>query len=328
MLKERWSTGLVSDQYLALQFIACSSSANDANAEDDSLVSTAKDCLLKTFPGDENLWNSINSCAQNDASLKAELRNKTEAIIGGLKQVPEIVVDGVKRTAEAGASLLLYLCQNAFLPIKPKVCFEIDSTESGTYVLPVSVFLHGDMDTAVFLQSQLKPLLEAEPRDQQVRLRDVIDWTFVPWGPSTYNESSGVISCSGGAQECLVNQVLACSTEQRQNGQLGRREDRLRVAAFLVCFFDWGSNWGADPLTVAAGCSGPLSGHRLDNYPQLWQCAVQLERGRAVMLAMKAATEVYPNIGRWPAVAIGGEVQLADSLAAVLCAHYEVCLTH
>lgn len=266
------------------------------------------------------MWDNIEECAANDATLKEELRNKTEAI--DLKQVPEVVVDNVKKTTEVGKQLLVYLCRS-FKPIKPRVCLEIDS-ESTQFVMPVEVFFHGDSGSTNFMTIELKSLLEKELRDHRIRLRDVIEWHFVPWGPSQYNASIGEISCAGGQVECLINTVLACATQQRQNGLLGAREERQRVANFLVCFFDFDSNWQADPLRVASQCSQHLS-LGLDSYPQLWQCVTQKERRTEVMLRMKASSDRYPNIGKWPSVVIGGEVNFdINSLVAVLCANYKV----
>lgn len=282
LLARRFTT--VDDQYQFFRFFYCATSS----VVGQTPLELAEECLLQTYADGAQLYPELLNCVDNDDQIKELMRNKTEAI--GLSEVPEIVIDGIKRTWSVGYDVVMYLCDSAS-PIKPRVCFDIDTYTTQT--LKVSVFLTADQPSQEFVQSQLKPLLTNAPRDSNTRLRDVIEWNFVPWGPTEYNTTSKEVECATGEEECLANRILACATRQRQNGRLGRREDKLRVVSFVVCFFD-SPDWQTNPLEAANQCSNKLS--PLDNYPQLWQCAVQDEKLK-LLLDMKALTDNnYPAI--------------------------------
>ena len=199
----------VLDKYLVIQFIACA-----AYSENQDPVELAKKCLTQVYKDEPNLWIPLDDCAQKNDALKEQLRQKTDAV--GVTQVPEIVVNGEKKTSEMANTLLVNLCKS-FEPIKPRACEYIDTATSQT--LQVLVFLTSDQSSQTFVQSQIKPILTIEPRDQSLRLRDVVQWQFVPWGPSVHNITSDQVECVNGANECLANRVLACATKQRQNGR-------------------------------------------------------------------------------------------------------------
>ena len=275
LFKRRFSS--VEYQFQFMQFFSCAT----AYIEGKNPTDQAQECINQVYEDGPNLWIALIDCAHNDDKLKDELRIKTQSV--GLTTIPEIVVDGEKKTSQAGNQLLIYLCQS-YDPIKPRVCADIDGSSQR---LSVSVFLTADQPSQAFIQSEIKPLLAAEPKDPNLRFRDVIDWQFIPYGPSKYDEASGEIECVNGANECLANRILACANKQQQNGNLGIREDGQRVALFVVCFFD-SSNWQTDPLDAANQCNSRLSS--LDSFPQLWQCAVQANK-MPLMFEMKDLTE-------------------------------------
>lgn len=243
----------------------------------------------------------LHFCVLEDKEVMEQMRTKTESI--KLTQVPEIAIDGVKKTSEVGDDLLGHLCQGeanlTSTIIKPRACYHFESIPGYTseeQLLHLTLFITGDQATASFVQSQVSPLMvTSQPRDQRTLLREVIRWQIVPWGASAaYNSTSQTIECSN-SLECLANRILACATRVQQNGLLGAREDRQRVAHFLVCFFGPTSGWLDDPLKAASGCSRHLS-PPLDSYPQLWQCAVDAAQ-QPLMLEFKDLTEDnYPPL--------------------------------
>lgn len=241
------------------------------------------------------MWGVLHTCALLDDDLKTEMRTKTESI--SITAIPEITVDGVKKTTEVGDNLLGYLCQvESDATIKPRACSNFETIPGyQSETLDVTLYISGDQRTASFVQSQIDPLVtSAEPRDTSTHLREVINWQIVPWGgQSYYNDNTDTIICTN-PSECLINRVLACTTRSQQNGLLGAREDRQRVVNFLVCFFDKDSGWLSDPLKAGLGCSRTLSS--LDSYPQLWQCAVDANQ-QALMREMRDLTENnYPAL--------------------------------
>lgn len=251
-------------------------------------MDVAASCINQIYEDGPELFQELSRCAHSqDNAMRDKLRIRTRGV--NLAQTPEIVIDGLKRTPEAGLDIISYLCRS-FEPIKPRVCFNIeDSTKS----LQVTVYLTADQQSQTFVQSQISPLLTNQTRDSAQYLRDVIEWNFVPWGSSVYNSTSGELECTNGEEECLANRILTCATRLRQNGRLGVREDKSRVVSFVACFFD-SATWQSNPLQAANLCSPKLS--PLDIYPQLWQCAVQDSKLK-FLLEMKTLTDNnYPAI--------------------------------
>jgi len=280
ILKQRYQT--LDDQYQFFRFFVC--------ADDYAMnaVNKTEECVRLVYEDGENFLIALRQCADTDLALREEMRNKTEAI-GQMTSTPDIYVDGVNKTAEMGALMLIELCRS-FEPIKPRACLEIDAANQP---VQVTVYLTANIETQHFVQSQIKPLVSEAPRDPRFRLRDVIEWQFIPWGPTNYNETTGELECINDNGECLANRVLACATKQRQNGKLTIREDKFRVASFVACFFD-SPSWQLDPLKAASECVLALS--PLNSYPQLWQCVVQ-DVKLQVLLDMKKLTENnYPPI--------------------------------
>ncbi len=293
------------DKFRFFNFFLCTANFEDGvDAVDQTIV-----CLNQNYIEGPNMWGELHMCATLDDELKAAMRSKTEGISGGgLTQIPEIAIDGVKKTAEvASGKLLEYICSqsSAAGSIKPRACSNIVPVAgylTGEQLLQVTLYLSGDQATQSFVQLQLGPLIAEEATasraDSRLRLRDVIEWTVVPWGAAAYNSSSTeqTIQCPGGAGECLANRVLACASRQPSNGVLGNREDRTRVVAFLRCFFTSSgtSDWATDPLGAALSCSSRLS--PLDSWPQLWRCAVDASQ-QSLMLEMRDRTENnYPAL--------------------------------
>ncbi len=275
----------------------------------------AEECVNEVYDYGSHFWESLVDCAENDNYIKDELHNKTDLI--ELKVMPEIVINGQVKTTEVGDHLLHYLCHQAS-PIKPRVCFEIDDTPTSVLrrTIRLKVFLDGEDEhhsAREFMLTQVKPLLEngQSTRSAALHLRDLIEWSFIPWGSSTYNETTGEMSCvsksnSTGynstvspSMDCLINSILTCAGKAvhstRDAYQLGMRDNRLRIVSFAVCFYE-SPQWQFSPLNAAKECIGKLSSLEAA-YTQLEQCAVQDSTKTVFLLQMKRQTENnYPQL--------------------------------
>lgn len=312
LFKQRYNS--INKKFQFLQFFICST----PHIKGTNAVNHAAACVNQFYDDGPNLWIELLPCAHSDHEIRERLRNRTDSI--QLSHIPEIEIDGQLKTNELNNDLLLVLCRS-FKTIKPRACFEIDTNT--TQMLDVSIYLSADKNAQEFVKLQLKPLLENNIRDPGFYLRDVIRWQFIPWGFSTYNQTSGTVQCVHGDNECLANRILTCAGRQRQNGRLSQREDRQRVAKFVVCFFG-SSDWQTKPMDVANKCAPKLS--PLDTFPQLRQCAVQ-DIKLKYLLDMKRLTENnYPPISNFPEVSINQQRQdnaAIDNLVKFLCNNYK-----
>lgn len=288
------------DQFSFLRFFICTSAKQELNP-----MKQAELCVAEVYDYGEHFWELLADCAANDNNIKDELHNKTELI--ELKEMPEIVINGEVKTAEVGERLLQYLCEDS-KPIKSRVCFEIEAVKR---IVRLTVFFDGNDEqenARKFMLSQVKALIESgrSTRSSALHLRDVIEWSFVPWGGSTFNASDAgeEVKCassnnnSTSFSNCLINQIFVCASRvhsTRDAYRLGVREDRLRVVSFIVCFYE-SSLWQSDPLKAAEECTRKLSS--LESvYTQLHQCATQSSTRTIFLLEMKRLTENnYPKL--------------------------------
>lgn len=291
---------LPQDQFDFLRFFICTSGKEGLDP-----MQQAEQCVAEVYDFGDQFWPSLNYCAVNDNNIKQELHDKIELI--ELNDMPEIVINEKVKTKEAGERLLQYLCEES-TPIKSRDCFEIEDLKR---IVRVTVFLDADDDTQSarkFMLSQVKPLLEIgrSTRTPDLYLRDMIEWSFVPWGSSTFNASdaSEDVKCASStnnltsSSNCLLNSIFTCASRvhsTRDTYRLGMREDRLRVVSFIVCFYE-SPIWQSSPLKAAEECTGKLSSQETV-FSQLEQCATQSSTKTFFLLQMKQLTENnYPKL--------------------------------
>ena len=92
------------DKFRFFSFFLCRANFKDGV----DAVDQTEGCLNQNYIEGPNMWGELHMCATLDDELKAAMRSKTEGLSGGgLTQIPEIAIDGVKKTAEVAAGKLL-----------------------------------------------------------------------------------------------------------------------------------------------------------------------------------------------------------------------------
>lgn len=283
-------------QMQTYQFLMCTSSLDTQNGTDP--VNVAEQCYNEYFPADINDYPLLVLCAHNEDQLKATNRDKTSKV--NVNSLPAVVVNGVQLSADqiADTSKMLTqtLCESFGTGLRPDVCYELEPKYNKQ--LNVTVYLGADSNTVNFVQKQISPIVElANEHDASLRLRDLVQWTFVPWANTQYNTSDGTLACPNDDQnQCQALRLLACAIKQGQiqSDQVKELRTSTEIAKLVVCFFK-SANFSTEPSEAMNECANDQFG--LDAYAVIWQCSMDNDNQLQVFLDMKAQTENnYPAI--------------------------------